>query len=77
MGSYYIRFKDLFLLSVPKVSTKLRKNLNSAAPVAWNQFQNHLTLQQLVALKAFKVILNDLEAGTSDVLKVEKCFDVL
>ena len=65
-GTYTLRSRDLFLLSVPKVRTELgKKAFRFPAPSAWNMLQTTLKENELVSLNTFKGKLDYLEAETS------------
>ena len=71
-GSQNLRSQDFFLLTVPRVRTVLGSRAFSyAAPSAWNELQKTLKLQDLVSLDAFKVLLKNVEASTTDC----RCFN--
>lgn len=51
-GSYNLWFQVSLLLSAPKAGTKFK----FAAPFAWNQVQNEISLMEFVALNKLEVI---------------------
>jgi hypothetical protein len=72
--SYQTCSQGWLTLEIPRVSNKLGKSaFRLNAPHCWNNLQNSLQLDVLVALCQFKVLIKHLVAEETEVIVFQKC----
>lgn len=72
-NNYRLRSQNSVLLTVPKTRTEFgKKAFQLSAPLAWNELQRTMKLQELVSLNNFKARVKVMEENE---MQVCKCFD--